>query len=1292
MYIFKNKLLLVLFLLLETLLIAMLYYRQQYVVQDFLKIQTATAEEAYTSLYSGFQKVSQMAYAAVRTDPEVIALFSEAAVADEERKKALRIEMASLLHENYRSIREQKFKEMHFYLPDNHSFMRMNAPERVGYEINGILSGVARVNSDHLPTEGFEVGKHAGLFRFVYPLFDKNKAYIGCVEFSVSPMEFVDELEKLLDIHLHFIVNKEMLSTVQKEQYRKSFENENFLKMMREAGTPDDPKDILDHLYGDESREEIAYRMVSDDAFSILLDKWMFDKQVTFLVVKRGETKQVEAFFTLFQKDVKGIFLGVDYWVRVAAVSLALLGVFLLLSFYTNRKVELTRSVEKKNDELESLNQRLNQLVQERTDSLHKESQFLRELLDALPIYIFWKDRDKNYIGGNALFAKMAGVENVSEIVGKDDFAFAWHNHALAYRATDEEVITTGKAHKNYISNIDLPGDDAMIVSISKVPLRDTSGEVIGVLGAFSDITVLTMLQKEQEKLATVLNLNVNEVYIFELDSDNASFANCSAIHGLGYTHDEMKSISLSNLCAGDRDEMESALQSLRDGSVKHRVVVGENRRKDGTTYPVETHFQRIDLEDRPQLVAISVDISERLAAEKEIQRINERYELTLAGIGDGVWDWDLVEDTIYFSKRWKEMLGYDENELKNEFQEWQSRIHPDDMKQTFADFEANISGKTEQYENLHRLKHKDGHWVWVLGRGKTIFDEEGRPVRMLGTHTDVSEKKALENKMARNEARLMEAQSIAHLGSWEWDIKEHKIRWSDELYKLLGEVPQSFTPALRTILSYLVPSERARYRKNLRDILNNKEVGSEHSWNIVRKDGVNRTISATIKVVRDGEKIVYVQGTFLDVTERKEVEETLALMNSMLVDSYQKQKQKTEEILEAKRKLEESHTIMEAAKAEAERASSSKSEFLANMSHEIRTPLNAMNGFISLLKEDEHNESKRKYFEIIENSSETLLQIINDILDCSKIESGKLEIVEVDFQPKKELYGTAKLFQAKAAEKEIALGIRCNENIPKTLHGDVLRLKQVLSNLLSNAIKFTGKQGKISCMITYDEGQLHLRVEDNGIGIAEDKQQHIFASFAQADTSIVREYGGTGLGLTISAKLVEMLGGELKVESTLGEGSAFFFSVPVSLGEDSDVSSEEVQQEHGNLDGHLLLVEDNEANRMFVGIILSGAGLTYEVAENGVEAVEKFSKGRFDLILMDENMPKLNGIGATKAILKIEEEQGLVHTPIIALTANALIGDRQHFIDEGMDDYLAKPIEPPHLLEKIGSLLGKEK
>jgi len=315
-------------------------------------------------------------------------------------------------------------------------------------------------------------------------------------------------------------------------------------------------------------------------------------------------------------------------------------------------------------------------------------------------------------------------------------------------------------------------------------------------------------------------------------------------------------------------------------------------------------------------------------------------------------------------------------------------------------------------------------------------------------------------------------------------------------------------------------------------------------------------------------------------------------------------------------------------------------------------------------------------------------LNIINDILDFSKIESGKLVIERADFIPKKELYGTAKLFQAKAAEKEITLNINCSENMPDVLHGDALRLKQILSNLLSNAIKFTPSRGEISCNIKYQDGYLSFRVKDNGIGIAEDKQQHIFESFSQADSSTVREYGGTGLGLSISAALVKMLGGELKVDSKIEEGSTFYFSIPITLGKAIDKKSASASGEKIALKGHILIVEDNEANRMFVGIVLRNSGLTYDMAHDGIEAIEKFRTGTYDLILMDENMPKLNGIGATKKILSIEREHGLKHTPIIALTANALVGDRKKFMDAGMDEYVSKPIEPAALLQVLGSFV----
>ena len=370
-------------------------------------------------------------------------------------------------------------------------------------------------------------------------------------------------------------------------------------------------------------------------------------------------------------------------------------------------------------------------------------------------------------------------------------------------------------------------------------------------------------------------------------------------------------------------------------------------------------------------------------------------------------------------------------------------------------------------------------------------------------------------------------------------------------------------------------------------------------------------------------------------------------------------------------------------AKEEAEQASMQKSQFLANMSHEIRTPLNAVIGFISLLHEKETDAEKIKYLNIIKSSSDALLQIISDILDISKIESGKLKIDYVDFKPYEELHSVAELFQEKAAQKGVVLKINYDDNIPEVLFSDVLRIKQILLNLLSNAVKFTPKGSSIECTIWYALDCLNIEVKDYGIGIPKDKQKYIFEPFSQAENSTTRKYGGTGLGLAISVKLLKMLNSKLTLKSEEGRGSAFMFSIAMPEGKSiSNKSVEDVEDKP--LKGHILIVEDVEVNSMFVGIVLDNAGLTHDVAFNGFEAIEKYKTKKYDLILMDENMPKLGGIEATKIILNIEKENKLQHIPIISLTANALKGDRERFIEAGMDDYLSKPVNPASLIDML--------
>lgn len=384
-------------------------------------------------------------------------------------------------------------------------------------------------------------------------------------------------------------------------------------------------------------------------------------------------------------------------------------------------------------------------------------------------------------------------------------------------------------------------------------------------------------------------------------------------------------------------------------------------------------------------------------------------------------------------------------------------------------------------------------------------------------------------------------------------------------------------------------------------------------------------------------------------------------------------------------KKMNELNLNLRKAKEMAENASMQKSQFLANMSHEIRTPLNAIMGFISLLTEKETEPEKLKYLQIVKNSSDSLLHIISDILDISKIENNMMDIEPVNFNPYEELITVAELFQVKAAEKGIVLSVRFNAYLPKTLYADILRIKQILSNLLSNAIKFTPTGSRVKCIVCYTKGRLNIRVKDYGVGIPKEKHESVFNSFYQIEGTS-RNHGGTGLGLSISRQLARILGGELTLESEEGQGSTFTLSIAMPRGEEAQNKLQSLPEEHTLLNGHILLVEDYEANRMFIGIILDNAGITYETANNGVEAIEKFKNGTYDLILMDENMPELGGIGATKAIRAIEKETNQKHTPIISLTANALKGDRERFLEAGMDDYISKPVEPQNLLSVIKS------
>ncbi len=473
--------------------------------------------------------------------------------------------------------------------------------------------------------------------------------------------------------------------------------------------------------------------------------------------------------------------------------------------------------------------------------------------------------------------------------------------------------------------------------------------------------------------------------------------------------------------------------------------------------------------------------------------------------------------------------------------------------------------------------------------------------------------------------------------------------------------------------------TQAAQYVADDRQVMNGGRPKLGKVETQLQSDGRTAWFDTNRIPLKDGHgEIIGVMGTSIDITLRKRAEDELRQVNATLES-----------------RISERTAELEAARKEAETANQSKSAFLANMSHEVRTPMNGILGLAELLRQTELTAEQRDWLETLKDSSEALLRLLNDVLDISKVEAGRMVLEEASFDLRRELGGAISLMAAKAMQKGLPLHLEVADTVPATLLGDAFRLRQILTNLLGNAIKFTDA-GRIEVRVAEEPGaaaghvRLRMSVHDTGIGIPEGHLAKIFTPFTQADSSVTRRFGGSGLGLSICARLAEMMHGHAWAENRPGGGSIFHvvceFSSDGAMPSPDQASPVDDGADSARKSRRILLVEDNLVNQKVALALLLRRGHAVEVAHHGEEALAALALNAFDIVLMDVQMPVMDGLEATRRIRAREVQNNLPRQFIVAMTASAMRGDRDICLAAGMDGYIAKPFQATELYEKVES------
>jgi len=788
-------------------------------------------------------------------------------------------------------------------------------------------------------------------------------------------------------------------------------------------------------------------------------------------------------------------------------------------------------------------------------------------------------------------------------------------------------------------------------------------------------------LLRTSEKRMSLLVHNIKDYAIIMLDPDGKIVSWNEGAAGIsGYHAGEILGQHVSAFYADagiESGEPDENLVIAKSSGEFH--TEGWRKRKDGTLFWAHVSTTALYDEEGQMrgFVKITRDITEQKKAETALKQNRAQLAMSQQLAHIGSWELDLDNKTLNWSDELYHVYGQTPGSEEVKFERMFLLTHPADREFVMNTILDAISHQ-KSFDFRRRIVRPDASVRILHSLGEVIFNEAGRAVKMIGADQDITDRIHEEEmeKLAMAATKSFNSVIIAN--------SEGKIEWVNEGFtKLTGytfeDIQNTHGELLRRGGLTGLSREMQDYQKLLND---NKPVVYE-SKNYA-KDGSEYWVITTLTPVigPDGkvEKIIAIDS---DISERKKVEDDLILSNRIAEHSLKKGNKALNELMRAKKELEESMTV--------------KEQFLAKMSHEIRTPMNAIVGLSEILLEGPLGRDQQESLDAIKLSSQNLLSIINDILDFSKLGSGKVALEAIPFKPQEVMEGVLSTVGFTATRKGIELSIvTSDDDLPRYVLGDSVRLRQILLNLVSNSIKFT-ENGKITIhqrLISSDRENVVMQfvVRDTGIGIPADRLSTIFDSFTQASNETSRKYGGTGLGLTIVRQLAELHGGSVEVASTLNAGSSFtvilpYHHCPEHLLQEEITLSPKQDARFDSM--RILLAEDNEMNQLLAKRVFEKWNFVLEIAENGKLAIEELQRNHYDLILMDIQMPEMDGYETTRYIrTKLDEKKSKI--PIIAMTAHAIVGEADKCLAVGMNDYISKPFNCNTLYQKICDLLKK--